>query len=124
MPLLKEAPKPQTQEEPLQTSLSDGIMQWEGVPVDILRYFDMELGTTPQKDVGKLKDVFEWAKDKCKDEPSMGNIMQKISILENQLGAPAIDEKRFSKMWVWVKMSKHIDDLEKRREALRKKWLI
>ena len=51
MPLAKSAqPEVQTpQVSPL--SKSDGIMSWEGVPIDLFRFFSVELGTIPQKDI-------------------------------------------------------------------------
>jgi hypothetical protein len=118
-----EQPKKETPQEPT-PALSEamGTIEWAGVPVDLFRFFNVDLGTTPQDDIKELKDIYDWAKLKC-DEPTIGNILQKISSLETQLGSPNLGEKRFSKMWVWVKMSKQIDDLDKRREALRKRWL-
>lgn len=121
MPLAKSAevtPIPQT--TPL--SQSDGTLQWEGVPVDLYRMFSLEMGTLPQKDISQLKDIYEWAKTKC-DEPTIGNVLQKLSRLENELGAPSLGEHRFTKMWTFAKMSKQIEEIDKRRDALRKRWL-
>ena len=95
-----------------------GTLAWEGVPVDVIRMFNVEIGTVHQKDIEKLKDICSWADSKC-EEKTIGNIMQKISTLERQLGSPALSEKRWDKIWNWVKISKQIDDLDKRRESLR-----
>lgn len=95
-----------------------GALAWDGVPVDVFRMFSAEIGTLPTKEIGKLKDICDWAGSKC-EEVTIGNIMQKISSLESQLGSPAIGEKRWDKMWNWVKINKQIDDLKKRQESLR-----
>ena len=125
MPIAKTVPKPQEAQQEIQTQPIGNPpinFEWEGVPIDIYRNFSIEIGTLPKKETRKLKDIYEWAKTKT-DEPTMGNILQKINTLERELGSPAIDQKRYDKIWEWIKFSLAIDDLEKRREALRgKKW--
>jgi hypothetical protein len=126
MPIAKSAPAPEVtvKVEPTQaTESSYSNFQWMDVPIDVYRQFSIELGTIPEREVGKIKDIYEWAKSKC-DEPTIGNIMQKISSLEQQLGSPALGHQRYDKLWNWVKITKQIDDLDKRRDALRKKWQI
>jgi len=91
------------------------------LPLDIYRVFNEDIVNIKEKDVDKLTDIFEWAKRKC-EEPTIGNIISVISNLENKLGAPALNEKRYYKMWRYVKLSKHIDDLDKEREALKRQW--
>jgi len=125
VPIAKTAVQEQPKVEVSQAPLSPGIvnMAWEGVPIDFFRYFNILLGTVPDKEIGQLKDIFEWAKSKC-DEPNMGNVLQKISSLENTLGSPNLGEKRFKKIWMWVKMTKHMDDIDKQRKALEKgRWV-
>lgn len=109
-------------QSPTNTAVQGAMMEWEGVPIDLYRQFNVELGTVPGKEIAKLKDIYEWAKTKC-EEPTIGNILQRINSIENQLGSPALGDKRWDKIWNWVKISRQMDDLDKRREALRRKWL-
>jgi hypothetical protein len=81
----------------------------------------MDLGTTPTKEIEKVREIYEWAKGRC-EEPTLGNIMQRITSIINQLGAPALDEKRWDKAWRWIRMTKQIEDLEKRRDSMRSRW--
>jgi hypothetical protein len=125
MGLLKSVPVPETQ-VPIQAKAPTDISNattWEDVPIDIFRHLSIDLGTIEKKEVGKIKDIYQWAVGKC-DEPTMGNILNKWNTLENQLGSPAINEKRWDKAWRFVKIQRQIDDLHKRQEVLRRRWAI
>ena len=121
MPLIKSAPVQPTAQVTSSEMLS-GDLSFAGIPVDIYRHFGVEIGHVEDKDVGKLKDILAWAKAKC-EEPTMGNVLSRISSLENQLGQPELGQRRYDKMWNWVRLSRSIDDLDKKRESLRKRWL-
>ena len=121
--IAKSAPQPSTQTTtttptPTSTETPAGTLIWEGVPIDLYRQWNINLGTIPQQEISKLKDIYEWAKTKC-DEPTIGNVLQKISSLENSLGSPAIGEKRWDKVWNFIRLQRQIDDLEKRRDAIK-----
>ena len=125
MPLAKSAEQPTatTKEPAPQSSTPSTSFTWEGIPIDIFRQFNADLGTLELKEISKIRDIYEWAKA-TSEEPTLGNIMQKISRIENQLGAPHLNDKRWDKVWMWVKTTKQIEDLEKRRDSLRSRWQI
>lgn len=114
-----EIPKemPTAQAPPPPTGLAG--FDWEGIPIDVLRHFNMELGTIPTKDLEMLKDITTWAKSKTIDEPSIGNVLQQISKIQRQLGNPAINERSYEKTWRFIKAQRIIDEMTKRQESLR-----
>lgn len=95
-----------------------GTISYNGVPVDVFRMFNADIGTVDEKDIGKMNDICKWASSKCEDL-TIGNMMQKISSLERQLGSPHIGQNRWDKMWNWVKMNNTIEDLRKRQDSMR-----
>ena len=127
MPLAKVAPQEVTQVEtsqPIQTPSGIAGYDLEGVPVDVFRMFGVEMGSVPTKHIEQLRDITSWAKSKC-SEPTIGNILQKISTIKSQLGSPALNEKSYSKVYQFVKMQKTIEELQKRQDALRgAQWVV
>jgi len=100
---------------------TEGTLLYKEVPIDVFRAFEMEMSKVNDREIDRLKDIFSWAK---KDSETLGDAMQKISRLEHQLGSPAIGETRYNKIWLWVKLQNQKDDLDKRQDTLRKRWLI
>ena len=97
--------------------------EWQGIPLDVIRHFGVELNNIPTKDLEQLKGITEWAKSKT-DEPTIGNILQKISSIQRQVGYPALNEKSYTKVFQFVKMQRVIDEMTKRQDALRgARWL-
>lgn len=124
MALLKTVPQ-QVAPQPNTNAQPSGVAgyEWQGIPIDIMRHFNVELGTVPPKDIQQLKDITNWAKSKV-DEPTIGNVLQKISKIQSQLGSPALNEKQYSKIWQWVKLQSITEDIVKRQESLRAgRWL-
>jgi hypothetical protein len=122
--MAKGAPAPANQEPVVIESPEPGIGQsyhHMGVPVDFYRFFDVAMEKVDEDGVNKLKDIYEWAGNKV-EEKTMGNIMDKIGEVSRKLGSPHIGERRYEKVWEWIKISKNIEDLEKRREAQERKW--
>ena len=98
--------------------------EWEGVPVDVFRAFNVEMGTIPTKDIEQLRDITAWAKSRV-DEPTIGNVLTQISKLRRELGAPALNERGYQKVWQFVKMQNAIDEMTKRQNSLKvgERWL-
>jgi hypothetical protein len=116
-----ETPKIQSATFPPPTGIAN--FEWQGIPIDCLRHFNIELGTIPQKDLDQVKEIVSWAKSKC-DEPTIGNILQQISKIQNTLGVPALNEKSYSKVWRFCTLQKHIDEMRKRQESLYRPRLV
>ncbi len=121
MPLAKSAQEQHLEPKPQQLSKSEGIMEYNGVPVDVLRFFNTDFNL-PNKDMDKLVDIYSWAKNGL-EELTMGNVLQKISSLEVRLGAPHLNESRYDKLWNWVKLESQINDLRKQQEAYKRPTL-
>jgi len=98
-------------------------IMWEDVPVDIYRHFGVELGTTSQKELLKLRDIYKWIEART-EEKTIGNVLTKISVLENELGVPHIGERRYDKIWQWLKLQNHVDELTKRQKALQGRFRL
>ena len=94
-----------------------GTVQYQEVPMDVYRHFNIDIGSVDTKEVEKLKAISGWA---FKDVDSIGDGMQKIRSLQMKLGSPHLRDKSWDKVFNWVSIQKHINDLEKRQEAL---WL-
>ena len=121
-PLAKTAPQPVT-ETPPQLTQANGIMVYDGLPLSVSDYFNVDAFTLEDKDKERLTTIYSWAKNKV-PEGTMGDVMTKISQLERQLGAIAINEKRSDKLWRWVKIANRIEDLEKERNALERQRYV
>ena len=116
---------PQVVPQPTASSQPSGVAgyEWQGVPIDVMRHFSVEMGNIPPKDIQQLKDITNWAKSKV-DEPTVGNVLQKIAKIQSQLGSPNLNEKSYSKVWQWIKLQSITEDIAKRQESLRAaRWL-
>jgi len=109
-----EAPKPQEASKPAVENY-----EYNGVPVDFFRHFDLEMSKSGDRELQKLKDIYSWAK---KDTETLGDALVKISRLESQLGSGGFD-RRYDKVWNWVRITTQMEDLNNRRESMRKRWL-
>jgi hypothetical protein len=85
------------------------------VPVDIYRFFGIDLGTAEGRELDKLKDISKWA---FEGVDSLGDAMLKLRGLETSLPAPRIGETIQTKMHNWIKLQSQITDLRKRQEAI------
>ena len=122
MPLAKSAPTTTIERQTSPTIVSDPIHQGlslGGVPVDVYSYFNVPLANQSEREIGKLKDIVEWARNETGDG-SIGDVLNKIRTLETHLGSPSGTDKRYDKLYNYCKMSLHIKELEKRRESLRR----
>lgn len=91
----------------------------DGVPFDVYARYNVDPASVSPKDRAYLKEITEWA---LENEESLGDGLLKLSKLESQLGSAGY-ERRLDKVWRWVSLSKKINELEKRRESLRKQWV-
>jgi len=113
--------KPKTVSQPEPVNVESAFI-YDGIPIDIARYFNEDVFNLPNKEKDKVVDIYNWAKERVGSEGTLGDVMMRISTLERQLGSPALGEKRYDKMWNWVKLSFNIEDLDKRRKALERRF--
>jgi hypothetical protein len=97
------------------TSISTTI--YDNIPVDVYRFFGAQLGELSDKDMDKLSLISDYA---FKDSETVGDGLLKLRNLEMKLGSPSLGEKRYDRLFNWIKMQKQIDDMKKRQEALRR----
>jgi predicted porin len=91
--------------------------QWDDIPVDIYRFFGEQLGNLEGREKDKVKSVSDWA---FQGTETVGDAMIKLRNLEMKLGSPSGNEKRYDRLYNWVKMDRQIQDMRKRQEALRR----
>lgn len=118
MPLAKTAVQELSQPATITPQPPDTLSRLDigGVPVDLFRTFDLPL-TLPEKEVNKLKDIYEWSKIGL-DEPTIGNSLIKIRNLELRLGSASTGKEKINKLWNWVRMAMNMEELKRRQIAL------
>ena len=89
---------------------------FEGIPVETIRYFGMDIGKLSSGEIEQLKDIHNWSKPN-EGEDTIGGRLQKLKSLETKLGAPKYYETKLSRLWSWVKMDSNISELRKRQSA-------
>ena len=100
-------------------SVADGIdaLCHEQVPIDVYRFFDMDLSVTGAGDIKKLKAISDWA---FTGSETLGDGLTKLRNLEIKLGSPSGNERRHDKLFIWVKMQQQVEELMKRQDSLRR----
>lgn len=111
----KEEPEQPKQAPVEQKSIS--TMTWEGVPIDFYRHFGVDISNTSDKVISRLKSIFEWSLENL-DEKTLGNALQKVSIIERKLGSPHIDETREERLYRWIKIQKIMNEMRNRQKSM------
>jgi len=93
----------------------------EGIPLDIYSFFETSSENSNPKEKDKLRDVYEFIKGRC-EEPTLGNILHSLSVMESKLGLGGY-AKRLDRVWNYVRLSRQVDELDKRRKSMEKQWL-
>jgi hypothetical protein len=89
-------------------------MAWEGVPVEVYRYFGVDVGKADGRDIDQLKYIYQLAsKDSDGD---INKTLHQINQWEIKVGAPRITETVYSKIWNYVKIQDHINRLLKQQD--------
>ena len=100
-----------------QTTQGVSASPWDDIPVDVYRFFGEQIGNLDGRDKDKVKAVSDWAFEGVE---GCGDAMIKLRNLEMKLGSPTGNEKRYDRLYNWVKMDRQIQDMRKRQEALRR----
>lgn len=117
MALARSIPQPvevRIPQEPIETT---EVLASDGVPLDIGRYFEIDLFKMEEKEKNKLREIYKWAEDEV-EEKTLGNILIKIRDLEAKMGMSRMGSERYNRLWNWVKMDKISKEIKKRQEAL------
>ncbi len=96
----------------------DGIMKYEfnGIPVDVLRYYGVYMEDLNEPQTKRLKEVCEIVSQELTD-PSIGNLMDYLNKIDLKLGATPIGESRVNRVWGYLKLQKNIREMEQRQRA-------
>lgn len=124
MPLAKSAPAPEVAvSAPVITSnqISTSRLDIGGVPADIYGFFSVPMDM-PEKEVAKLKVISDWARAEVGAEGTEGDMLQKLCLLQSHLGYGSGLEKPYDKIFNYCKMGMYMKELEKRRDALRRRF--
>ena len=89
---------------------------WNAVPMDVYRYMNVDFFDASDKNLGELKDIYDYAKTRSNGMP--GDIIQKLDEIKNRLGEPEIGTSRLSQLSNYVRIQRNITDLQKQRRAL------
>jgi len=92
-----------------------------GVPVSVYSFFSAPLDMN-EREINKLKVITNWAKSEIGKDGTEGDMITKISQLETHLGSPSGLDKRYDKLFNYCKMTMYIREIEKKREALRRRF--
>lgn len=87
---------------------------FNGVPLELMEFFTLDMKDLNDSTARKINDIYTFLKPKVK---SMGELLMEIRRVERKIGAPALTETRYGKVWNWLKLSNRINDLEKQRKA-------
>lgn len=83
---------------------------------DVLRFFGVNFDEINQGDtLEQLKSIEQWA---FKDKSTLGDALGKMRDLEIQLGTPHNNETKYNRMYNWIKMEEHINDIRGRQKSL------
>lgn len=121
--IVKEVPKPIAEIKPsedveIKPAPATGPISYEyqGVPLEVARFFNVSLPNTDSKTLEQLRAVSDWTKQESA-ESTMGDRLQKLHGLESKLGQPSFTETKLFKAWQWIRMDMHISELRKRQSA-------
>jgi hypothetical protein len=122
MPIAKSAPSQNVpvQAAPIHQESVLQNMEMAGIPVDVIYRYGLDMGRLDDGETKQLKAITDWMK---KDTESLGDGLNKLSILERKLGLGGHD-KMLDKVYRWIKLSNHINEIDKVRSSLEKpRWL-
>jgi len=115
--LLKSAPQPQENSVPIKAgesspavisnkgdNVAENIFFHDGVPIDVYRYFGLEL-ETDQRTKSHVKAIWEFV---TKNTNSYSSALLALRRIERKLGSPRGSEGRWDKMYNWVAIRQHM----------------
>jgi hypothetical protein len=123
MPLAKSAVVTEQPKVTITQNPPDSISRMDiaGVPVSVYEYFSAPLNLE-EKEVNKLKTITDWAKVSVPKDATEGDLLLLIRNLETYLGSPDGLQKRYDKLFNYCKMDLYSKELDKKKEALRRRF--
>lgn len=90
-------------------------MMLSGVPLDLVRYFSVDISTLTNQTTKQLNDIYSMLSG---NGEKMGDILQKIRDIDNRMGQPSFGETRPGRIWNYLRIHNQVVDLQKRRDAM------
>lgn len=120
--ILKSAPKPEyenrvIEHETPETQAEPSPSMPELVPPDVYDYFGVSLRTLSTQEKQQIVDLFKYFNGISNN---LGDAITEIAELERRLGTPHATERRFNRVYNWVKIQQRINSLEKQKQAFYK----
>jgi hypothetical protein len=112
-PTIEQAQVTQSPSSPPTNSVADLPMMINGVPLEIINHFDVDVRAMDNRTQGRLQDIVKFLPGE-----KLGDKLISLRDVERKLGAPAHGETRYGRVWNWLKVTSRIDDLVKQREAI------
>lgn len=93
--------------------------QWDGIPMDVLRHYGVEISKTDRKTFDDLRYISEFIKESLpEDKRDLSNIMTELRRIERGLVRPHWSQKPYICLYNYARISKQIKQLEKERTSL------
>lgn len=93
---------------------SEGEFNYLGVPVDMFRYFNLDLGKASSSKLEKVDYINGWLKE---SNESVGDRLMELRKIENKIGMSGMDS-RIDKVWQYMRLSKNMKEMEKKMKAM------
>lgn len=106
--------------EPINQEASHNVPIWQGIPMDIFKFMNVDFFEASDKHQEELRDIYEYVKQKSNGQP--GDIIQKIEELQNRLGEPSIGTSRLAQLSNYVRINKNISDMMKQKRAMERNY--
>lgn len=90
----------------------DTPLSFEGVPVDLYRYFSLDIANAPQGKVEKMQAIYQALQGE-----TMGDKISKLREYENRIGMSGVDS-RIDKLYNYLKLSRQSEEIVKKMKAM------
>jgi len=95
--------------------VKDPVLKHEGIPMDMLHHFNVDIESITDVAKKQLSEVYEMLDG---NEMELSDFLEKLRSLENRLGQPSHTETRYGKIWHWAKIQNRIKGLQKQQRAM------
>lgn len=88
---------------------------WQEIPMDIYKYFNVDIVALDDNTLHKLKFIKSWAEEGLVDK-DIFNVMDRLRAEESKMGASNWWQKRLDRMYDFTKLNSQINRLIKEKE--------
>lgn len=99
----------------INTTPSPSVGVPDQLPMEMYHYFNENPAYLDRNTGRYIGEIYSWAK---KDAKTLGDVMGKISTLENKMGQPKLDETRTSRIYNYVRMQRSVDAINEERDRV------